>query len=168
MMTPTLTRDSPILGVHVDPFDCTGAVMTALHATYSSAGYMAFTVQLLHNDPQNIDVIQTLTSFRNGADAEAFLDRQFEDWQSCDNTDVTVTVDGRYGGPPQHGGVSNVASTENINSLLISPPSGAEGRHCEHAMSARKNVVVDARVCAPSVGSMGRDLVRAISAKITG
>jgi hypothetical protein len=166
-MTPTLTQDSPILGVHVDPFTCTGAVMTAMNTTYNGAG-TAFVVQFLHNEPQDIDVVQALASFHNEADAKTFLDRQFEDWQSCDNTDVTITVDGRYGGPPQHGRITNSDNAQGTNVISIVPPSGVNGRQCQHAMSARKNVVVDVRVCAPSVLNMGLDLDRVIGAKITG
>ena len=166
-MTPTLTQDSPLFGVHVEPFECTGAVMTAMNATYGGAG-TAFAVQLLNNGPENIDAIQALTSFRNEADAKAFVDRQFEDWQSCDDTDVTVTVDGRYGGPPQHGVIGHSENTNGSNVVSISPPPGVEGRRCQHVMSARKNVVIDVRVCAPDVRNMGLDLDRAIGDKITG
>jgi hypothetical protein len=166
-MTPTLTQDSPLFGVRVDPFECTGAVMTAMNATYGGAG-TAFAVQLLNNGPQNIDAIQALTSFHNEADAKAFVDRQFEDWQSCDDTDVTVTVDGRYGGPPQHGVVGQSENTNGSNVVLISPPPGVEGRRCQHVMSARKNVVIDVRFCAPDVLNMALDLDRVIGDKITG
>jgi hypothetical protein len=168
MMTPTLTQDSPILGVHVDPFKCTGAVMTAMNTTYSGAGYTAFAVQLLNNGPQNIDVIQALASFHSEDDAKAFVDRQFVEWQACDDTDITITIDGRYGGPPQHGKLAKSANTLGPNVVFLYPLSGVEGRECQHVMSARKNVVVEVRACAPSVLNMGWNLDRAIGEKITG
>lgn len=167
MMTPTGAQDSPILGVHVDPFKCTGPVMTAMYTTYIGVG-TAFTVQTLNNDPQNIDVIQALTSFPSPDDAKAFVDRQFEDWSDCDGTDITITIDGRYGGPPQHGRLSNSDNTQGANVISILPLPGAEGRQCQHVMSARNNVVVDVRVCAPNVLNMGWDLDQAIGEKITG
>jgi len=167
MMTPTITQDLPIIGVHVDPFICNGPVMTGMHTTYSGAG-TAFVVQLLNNGPQNVDVVQALTSFPSAAAAKAFVDRQFEDWQSCDDTDITITVDGRYGGPPQHGRLGKSTNDLGPSVVLLSPLPGAEGRQCQHVMSARNNVVVDVRVCAPNVLNMGWNLDQAIGEKITG
>jgi hypothetical protein len=123
---------------------------------------------MLHNEPQNIDVIQALASFPSADAAKAFVDRQFEDWSDCDDTDITVSVDGRYGGPPQHGRLGKSANDLGASSVLLSPLPGAEGRLCQHVMSARNNVVVDVRVCAPNVLNMGWDLDRVIGDNITG
>jgi hypothetical protein len=66
------------------------------------------------------------------------------------------------------GKVAISANTLGTNNVFIFPPTGSDGRQCQHAMSARKNAVVDVRVCAPSVGSMGWTLARDIGEKITG
>lgn len=162
-----LHQASPIIGVKIDPFKCTGAVMTGLYITYIGMG-TAFVVQTLTNASPHIDVTQALTSFTSAGDAQKFVDRQFQDWQGCDGTDVTGTSEGRYGGPPQHARLSKTDNSQGVNVNVLSPLPGAEGRQCQHVMSARNNVVVDVRVCAPDVGDMGLKLDQVIGENITG
>lgn len=167
MMTPTGDQASPIIGVQIDPFKCTGAVMTGMYITYIGMG-TAFVVQTLNNASPRIDVAQALTSFSSEGDAKKFVDRQFQDWEGCDGTDVTGTSEGRYAGPPQHGRLSKTDNSQGVSVNVLSPLPGAEGRQCQHVMSARDNVVVDVRVCAADVGNMGLHLDQAIGENITG
>jgi hypothetical protein len=165
MMTPVATQDSPLAGALVVPDSCTGAVMPGLDSVYRGAGFTGFAVQVLNNDPQNVSMIQSIASFPSANEAQSFVDGQFADWQACKYTDFTLTVGN---GDPQRGKVAISANTLGTNNVLIFPPTGTDGRQCQHAMSARKNAVVDVRVCAPSVGSMGWTLARDIGEKITG
>jgi hypothetical protein len=164
MMTPQTTQSSPLGGAIVTPDSCTGAVMPGLDSVYRGAGFTGFAVQVLSNEPQNIAVIQSLASFPSEAEAQSFVDGQFADWQACKYTDVTVTI----GSSTSRGKVAISANTLGTNNVFIFPPTGGDGRQCQHAMSARKNLVVDVRACAPSVGSMGWTLARDIGEKITG
>jgi serine/threonine kinase PknH len=164
MMTPQATQTSPLGGAIVVPDSCTGAVMPGLDSVYRGAGFTGFAVQVLSNEPRNVAVIQSLASFPSEAEAQSFVDGQFADWQACKYTDVTVTI----GSSTSEGKVAISANTLGTNNVFIFPPTGTDGRQCQHAMSARKNAVVDVRVCAPSVGSMGWTLARDIGEKITG
>jgi hypothetical protein len=165
MMTPTPIQDAPLTGGTVTPDSCTGAVMPGIDSVYRGSSFTGIAVQGLSNKPQNIDVIQSIASFPSSTDAQSFVDGQFADWQACKYTDITLTVGN---GEPQHGKVAISANTLGTNNVFIFPPTGTDGRQCQHAMSARKNTVVDVRVCAPSVGSMGWTLARDIGANITG
>ena len=165
MMTPAATLDAPLSGAIVVPDSCTGAVMPSLDSVYRGAGFTGIAVQALNNEPRNISAIQSIASFPSAAEAQSFVDQQFADWQACKYTDITLTVGN---GTPQHGKVAISANTLGTNNVFIFPPTGTDGRQCQHAMSARKNTVVDVRVCAPSVGSMGWTLARDIGEKITG
>jgi hypothetical protein len=52
----------------------------------------------------------------------------------------------------------NVAAdpdTDDASCIFIFPPGGVPGRRGEHAMTPCKNVIVDVRVCALSLGSNG-------------
>jgi serine/threonine-protein kinase len=164
-MTPTAVQDAPLSGAVVDPDGCTGAVMPGSDSVYRGSTFTGIAVQGLTNDPQRVGVIQAIASFPSEADAQSFVDQQFADWQACKYTDITLTVGN---GEPQRGKVAISANTLGTNNVFIFPPTGTDGRQCQHAMSARKNLVVDVRVCAPSVSSMGWTLARDIGENITG
>jgi hypothetical protein len=167
-MTPNATFDAPYKEVKVDPFNCTGAVQPGAETTYLGSGFTGITGQLLTDAPQDNKVLQYIASFPSDAEAKAFVDKQVAGWDACKFTDVTLsTGDGNtYVG--SNGTVGVTATTDGTPSVFIFPPGGTAGRQCQHAMTPRKNVVVDVRVCAPSVGSMGWTLARDIGQKITG
>lgn len=165
-MTPNATFDAPYKDVKVDPFTCTGSVQPGAETTYLGSGFTGFAGQLLTDAPQENKVLQYIASFPSDAEAKAFVDKQVAGWDACKFTDVTLsTGDGQVG---SNGTVGVTANTDGTPSVFIFPPAGGPGRQCQHAMSPRKNVVVDVRVCAPSVGSMGWTLARDIGQKITG
>jgi serine/threonine kinase PknH len=165
-MTPTATFDAPYKDVKVDPFTCTGAVQPGAQATYLGTGFTGFAGQLLTDAPQENKVLQYIASFPSDAEAKAFVDKQVAEWEACKFTDVTLSTGG--GQAVSEGTVSVTANADGTPSVFIFPPGGGPGRQCQHAMSPRKNVVVDVRVRAPSVGSMGWTLARDIGQKITG
>lgn len=167
-MTPTPVQESPLTGATVTPVNCTGAVMPGFGSVYGGSSYTGIAVQGLSNKPQRIDVIQSIASFPSATEAQSFVDGQFADWQACKYTDITLAVNG----DTQRGTVAISANTLGTNNVFIFPPSddpdASTARQCQHAMSARKDLVVDVRVCAPNVGSMGWTLARDIGQKITG
>lgn len=165
VLTPTPVQDAPLTGATITPDSCTGAVMPGFDSVYRGSSFTGIAVQGLTNDPQRIGVLQSIASFPSAAEAQSFVDEQFADWQACKYTDITLIVGD---GAPQRGTVAISANTLGTNNVFIFPPAGGDGRQCQHAMSARKNAVVDVRVCAPSVGSMGWTLARDIGEGITG
>jgi hypothetical protein len=165
-MTPNATFDAPYKEATVDPFTCIGAVQPGADATYNGSGYTGFAGQLLTDAPQENKVLQYIVSFPSDAEAKAFVDKQVAGWEACKFTDITLSTGS--GQAVSNATVGVTANTDGTPSVLIFPPSGGPGRQCQHAMTPRKNVVVDVRACAPSVGSMGWTLARDIGEKITG
>ena len=163
-MKPDATVDAPLSGATVDPDHCTGAVMPGLDSVYRGSGFTGFAAQVLSDASQDHKVIQSIASFPSDAEAKAFVDQQFASWQACKYTDITLTI----GNSSQNGTTSTSANADGTNNIIIFPPGAGPGRQCQHSMTPRKNVVVDVRVCAPSVGSMGWTLARDIGQKITG
>jgi hypothetical protein len=164
MMTPSPVVAAPFNGATVTPVSCAGAVNPGIDIAYLGSSYTGFAGQLLDNEPQHVSVMQSLASFPSAADAQTFVDRQFADWQHCKDVDVTQTVGNQT---PQYPKVDTTANTLGTNTVFIFVPVDSGKRECQHAMSASKNVVVDVRVCASSVGSKGWTLDRAIGAKFT-
>jgi serine/threonine kinase PknH len=165
-MTPNATFDAAYKDVTVDPFTCTGAVQPGAETLYLGSGFTGFAGQLLTDAPQDNKVLQYVASFPSEAEAKAFVDKQVAGWEACKFTDVTLSTGG--GQVVSKATVGVTANTDGTPSVFIFPPGGTAGRQCQHAMTPRKNVVVDVRVCAPSVGSMGWTLARDIGQKITG
>ncbi|MGV0810675.1 sensor domain-containing protein [Mycolicibacterium boenickei] len=100
-------------------------------------------------------------------EATRFFNGKFTAWRACNYTEISTSGGG------QHRTVKTGVATEHegIANVLIWPgdkPAGSAGS-CEHAMSPRKNVIVDVRVCVAE-GSMtsGQRLVKDIGKKITG
>jgi len=164
MMTPSPVVAAPFNGATVTPFNCAGAVNPGIDTVYRSSFFTGFAGQILNNEPQRIGVVQSLASFSSAADALTFVDQQFANWQHCQDVDITQIVGNET---PQHPKVATSANTLGTNTVSIFVPVDSGTRECQHAMSARKNVVVDVRVCAPSVGSKGWTLARDIGEKIT-
>jgi hypothetical protein len=165
-MTPNATFDEPYKEAKVDPFTCTGAVQPGAYTTYNGSGYTGFAGQLLTDVPQENKVLQYIVSFPSDAEAKAFVDKQVAGWEACKFTDVTLSTGG--GQAVSNATVGVTANNDGTANVFIFPPAGGAGRQCEHAITPRKNVVVDVRVCAASVGSMGWTLARDIGQKITG
>jgi hypothetical protein len=163
-MTPRPIENKPFSGITVDPFTCSGALTPGIDVVYNGSGFTGFVGQNLFDAPQDHKVIQSIASFASPADAQAFFDKQIASWEQCRFTDVTSTI----GNDSATAKTGVTANTDGTASILIFPAGGGPGRQCQHAMTPRANVVVDVRVCAPSVGSAGWTLARDIGEKITG
>ncbi|MBB5163546.1 sensor domain-containing protein [Mycobacterium sp. AZCC_0083] len=165
MMTPSPVVAAPFNGATVTPVSCAGAVNPGIDIVYLGSSFTGFAGQLLDNEPQHVSVMQALASFPGAADAQTFVDQQFADWQHCNDVDITQTVGNET---PQYPKVATSAKTLGTNTVFISVPVDSGKRECQRAMSARKNLVVDVRICAANVGSKGWTLARDIGEKITG
>ncbi|ANE83456.1 hypothetical protein A7U43_28510 (plasmid) [Mycobacterium adipatum] len=163
-MIPRQTFTEPFGDTTVDPANCTGAVMPGVDTVYNGSGFTGFAGQVLSDAAEENKVLQSIISFPSESDAKAFYDRQLNAWKDCKYADVTVSV----GGSNAEGTLNVAAEADGTAKVFIFPPGGSAGRQCEHAMTPRKNVIVDVRVCKPSVGSAGWSLARNIGQKITG
>lgn len=162
-LTPTPIEKKPFVGYTVDPTNCTGAVVPGADQVYGGSGFTGFAGQGMYDDDHK--VVQAITSFTTADAAQAFVDQQTVAWQACKYTTITQDAGDGVASRVTLGVTANVEGTTN---LLFFPPTGTTGRQCEHSITPRNNVVVDVRVCAPSVGSMGWTLARDIGQQITG
>jgi len=158
-MTPEAIFRKPDTKLRVDPIRCLEAVMPALDTVlYNSR--TGFAGQLLHGD-QHAQVVQVVASFASDADAALFREMITQNWRGCQNQEATIT-----------GGQVSLTYTldrvESVNSVASVGMSGTarDGARvsCQHSLGARRNVIVDVRVCGPNVGDKGRDLVAKIAA----
>lgn len=160
-MTPEAIFRKPDTKLRVEPIRCLEAVMPGLD-TVSYYGRTGFAGQLLHGD-QHAQVIQVVASFPSDADAAAFRDSTTSYWRVCQDQQATITG----GQVPLMYALDRVESVDSVVSVSMSATARDGTRvPCQHSLGARRNVVIDVRVCAPNVGSKGRDLVAKIAADL--
>ncbi|WP_163692851.1 sensor domain-containing protein [Mycolicibacterium phocaicum] len=158
-MTPEAIFRKPDTKLRVEPIRCLEAVMPALD-TIGYYGRTGFAGQLLHGD-QHAQVVQVVAAFPTDAEAADFRDRTARHWRSCQNQQATVTG----GQVPLTYALEKVESVDSVASVPVSGMAGDGTRvPCQHSLGARRNVIIDVRVCAPNVGNKGRDLVAKIAA----
>ncbi|KAB7760663.1 sensor domain-containing protein [Mycolicibacterium mucogenicum] len=158
-MTPEAIFRKPDTKLRVEPIRCLEAVMPALNTIgyYSRTGFAG---QLLHGD-HHAQVVQAVAAFPTDAEAVDFREATTRHWRSCQNQQATVTG----GQAPLTYALDRVELVDSVASIPVSGMAGDGARvPCQHALGARRNVIIDVRVCAPNVGNKGRDLVAKIAA----
>lgn len=160
-MTPEAIFRKPDTKLRVEPVRCLEAVMPGLD-TVSYFGRTGFAGQGLHGD-QHARAVQVLASFPTDSDAVAFRDITVGRWRTCQNRQATVT-DRTNIVTYQMGRVNSVDSVATV-SMSGSAGDGVSVT-CQHALGARRNVILDVRVCTPEVGDKGRDLLLRMAAKL--
>lgn len=160
-MTPEAIFRKPDTKLRIDPTRCLEAVLPGLDTIryYSRAGFAG---QLLHGD-QHAQVVQVVAAFHTDAEASNFRDMTAQAWRQCQKQQATITgiqVPLTYA-------LDSVESVDSVTSVSMSG-TARDGIPvpCQHSLGARRNVIVDVRVCAPNVGNKGRDLVAKIAARL--
>lgn len=160
-MTPEAIFRRPDTKLRVEPLRCTEALMPGLD-TASYYGRTGFAGQALHGD-RHARVVQVLASFPSDADAETFRGITVGRWRVCQSQHAAVT-DGTSTATYEVGNVDSVDSVASVSMSATAADGGSVA--CQHSIGARKNVIVDVRVCASDVGNKGSDLLSRITAKV--
>jgi hypothetical protein len=131
----------------------------------STVYYMptGFAAQMLDGAKPHVRVMQVVASFASADDAERSYTIASGRWLGCQEKVVTLTADREVA-------VQKLGRMETRDSTISIPLANADGSDaasCQHAFTAKRNIVIDVRVCAPNVGDMGRQLVSQIAAKLT-
>lgn len=126
------------------PVECTGVVMPDARAAYAGSGVHVNYMQAWRDpDSPAMSIIVTgLSTFDSGSAAAAFVDQQSTTWPTCSLKPIVVGTDDERG---QTWDVSTVAKK---GDTLVADLSMRHipGR-CEHALAARRNVVIDVVSC---------------------
>lgn len=150
----------PFSGFVVEPFECAGTLVPGIDVAYAGAGVDGFVGQPVSDDLKEHKVIQTLARFATAEDASGFARVQALAWSRCAGKAATVTD---QTGSAVAITVGNATTAgDGVTGVTIIPSSGGGDRRCGHAMAARRNAVIDVRVCDPSGGSAAVAVVRAI------
>jgi hypothetical protein len=161
-MTPGPISKKPFSNLSTEPARCLEAVMPGQG---SSEFYMrtGFASQSLDGAAPHVKVLQVVASFASAADAESSYTIASTSWPSCQDAEVTLTA-GREVAVQKLG---RIETTDSIMSIPVTQADGNSTASCQHSFTAKRNVIIDVRVCAPNVGNAGRELVSKIAANLT-
>lgn len=159
-MRPGPILKQPFRGLFTEPGACEDAVMPGQASSiyYSRNGFAA---QSLDGGAPHVRVLQVVASYASADDADVARTVAGSSWSFCQGKVVTLTVDKDVAVQK----TGRVESRDSIMSIPVSPTDGDLAVDCQHALTVKRNVVIDVRVCAPNVGDMGRQLVSKIAAK---
>lgn len=154
--------ESQPLGGDVQPPHCTGAWGPAYAATYDGTGFTGLAVGVVALGREH-RVGQAALAFPDPAAARRIYDKLLADWNACQNTHAVFN----YQGAVTEIDIKTPRPIGDINTLMLVPTtSTVPGQQCERGMALRGNVIVDVRVCSPTVGSAGYSITRAIADKV--
>ncbi|QIV79773.1 sensor domain-containing protein, partial [Mycolicibacterium frederiksbergense] len=147
---------------NVEPPQCTGAWGPGYAATYEGTGLTGMAIQGVAQGQEH-RIAQAVLAFPDPAAAQRIYDKLVGDWNACQNTRAEFS----YQGASTTVDIKTPRPIGDINTLMLVPTtSPVPGQQCERGMALRGNVIVDVRVCSPTVGSAGYSITRAIADKV--
>jgi len=160
-MRPGPIFKQPFRGLFTEPSACEDAVMPGQASSiyYSRNGFAA---QFLDGAAPHVRALQVVASYPSADDADVARTVAASSWSFCQDKVVTLTIDNDVAVQK----TGRIETRDSIMSIPVTPTDGNTVVGCQRAFTAKRNVVIDVRVCAPNVGDMGRQLVSKIAAKL--
>lgn len=158
MATATIvTATTPRRGTAI-PLPCTGVADAGSSATFAP-GFTGMSGMELHNpaDP-NTWVVAYAVEYP-GPQAAVGIPGAAT-WAGCANTVVTFTADGQ---PPRQLAVDAVTTDKGTLTAVFTEP----GHSCQHVLTTKADVVIDAVACSPGGGTQAADLAKQIADKVS-
>jgi serine/threonine kinase PknH len=159
LVNPTLTTNR----LYIDSTDrpeCGGVWANANRGVYEGSGWMSVQTQYLREpaDPRH-EVFQSVINFPTAAGAAEFVSKEAKNWPLCNGRSITTTTANH---PPQTWWVATVSQRNGLLTSLVNRE-GAHGWGCQHALTARNNVVVDVEACGLALTQQGSDIAKRIA-----
>lgn len=136
----------------------------AQQLNYQGSGWTAVQLQKLedrHDNPDHI-AYQAVVAFPDGLGAHVFYTGQVAGWAHCDDRRVDLHD---AGDSAHYWSLSKSVDNAGVLSIMRAEEENP-GWSCQHALTAKLNIVVDVNACAYSVGDRGVQLAKKIADKI--
>jgi hypothetical protein len=147
-----------------DKPECGGVWANANEGAYTGSGWQAVQTQALreHDHPQH-EIYQSVVSFPSADAAKDFVAKEGQRWPQCTNTSLTTT------NPNMAAQTWLITGVSQDGDVLtsVSKREGSSGYTCQHALTARNNVVIDAEACGWDVAHQGSTIAARIAEQIT-
>jgi hypothetical protein len=141
---------------------CTGAFDVIQASVYQGSGFTAVRGQGWHSSNPPHRIYQAAVQFPSVESAHEFVRKSAGNWKACAGQTVTAT-DG------------NQTSTWAFGDFNGAPPrivqrrteTGANGRVCQHVLSAVSSVVIEVLACGQTITTQGGQIADQMAAKVT-
>jgi serine/threonine-protein kinase len=147
----------------VTPTQCISALLPMQRLALDNTGFRAgYSQQFTPSTPADPRASQGVVSFPSAEMAAAFITREEQLWQPCGNQVLTLSGNGGPDRSYQLAAPTRAGDVLTINANRLGPP-----LQCQHALTARSNIVVDVTTCMSSaVTDQASKIARAIAALI--
>lgn len=164
-MTVVQSVDNHMDNPKSDTADCLQTYHPAEQAAYQGSGWIAMRGQLLHEASSNWQhvVIQAVVSFPTAQAAADFVTKQHDAWVRCQGKSATANYDD---GPETY-----TVNTVNFQAGVLTAQGveeGGGGWRCQHALTARNNVVADVASYGFAPDDQATAIVTAINGRLGG
>jgi hypothetical protein len=163
VVNPKLTSTKLFIDTTDKP-ECGGVWANANRVAYTGSGWQAVQTQYLTEaDKPSHEVFQSVVSFPSADAAKEFVRKEGQRWPQCTNTSLTTT---NANVAPQTWVITGISQDDEVLTS-VSKREGSGGYTCQHALTARNNVVVDAEACGWDIGQQGSTIAHRIAEQIT-
>lgn len=163
VVNPTLTTAKLYIDTTDKP-ECGGVWANANKIAYAGSGWQAVQTQYLREqDHPRHEVYQSVVSFPSAQAAKDFAATEAKRWPLCNGKSITTTT------PDVAAQTWWIATVSQQGGMLTSfaTREGAQGLGCQHALTARNNVVVDVSACGWDVMQQGSAIANTIAEQIS-
>lgn len=162
-VSPKLTTTKLYIDTTDKP-ECGGVWANANKTVYSGSGWQSVQTQYFVEpvNPRH-EVYQSVVSFPTAQTARDFVAKEGKRWPVCNATAITTT------NPNTPAETWWIATVSQEGDLLTSVATreGSRGLSCQHALTARNNVVVDTEACGWDVAQQGSTIAQRIAERIS-
>ncbi|WP_431240948.1 sensor domain-containing protein (plasmid) [Mycolicibacterium aichiense] len=147
----------------VTPTQCISALLPMQRLALDNTGFRAgYSQQFTPSTPTDPRASQGVVAFPSPEMAAAFITREKQLWAPCGNQVLTLSGNGSPERSYQLAAPSETGDVLTINATRLGAP-----LQCQHALTARSNVVIDVTTCLSSaVTDQAVKITRAIAARI--
>lgn len=163
VVNPKLTTAKLYIDTTDKP-ECGGVWANANKSVYAGSAWQSVQTQYLREqDNPRHEVYQSVVSFPTAQTATDFVAKEAKRWPLCNGMSITTT---NPEAPAQTWWIATVSQQGDMLTS-VSNPEGAHGFSCQHALTARNNVVVDAEACGWDVTQQGTAIAQKIAEHIS-
>ncbi|MDT7739017.1 MAG: eukaryotic-like serine/threonine-protein kinase [Mycobacterium sp.] len=153
---------------YVGDVGCVGAYGPTQTTVYATSGFMGLQRQAIKDpsDPKQLNNVgQAVVAFLTAEQAQAAVAGQVGQWQLCANRTTSLNLPGRTPAHVTFGAPSTVA--DGVHEISLQVESNPSQQHCQRALTARNNIVVDISSCSMTLPDPAVRLADVIASKIS-
>lgn len=142
---------------------CGGVLVNASKQVYDGSGWVAAQTQALRDNTTRQHVVyESVISYPSARTATKMVAQEAHNWQRCNGRSITTTATSY---PAQTWFVATVDNHDGMLTALMNQE-GARGWACQHALTARNNIVIDIEVCGADITHQATAIAKKVAQNV--